>query len=144
MHFRQLWPWQCDPEVALHDLVQRREIERADVQVATIRGPPQFANKRALKSHAAGEQDTDVLAFDSSHGVRERPRRRRVEPVDIVDGNKKVAGARKSSENVELALQDHESGGARGSSRRGRLPWKPSATSGSAIILALVPNRRGS
>ena len=43
-----------------------------------------------------------------------------------------------------LALQDHESGGARGSSRRGRLPWKPSATSGSAIILALVPNRRGS
>ena len=101
MRFRQQWPWQCDPEVALHALVQRREIERADVQVATIRGAPQFVYKRALESHAAGEQDTDMLAFDSSHGVRERPRRRRVEPLDVVDGDKKLTGARKSSESVE-------------------------------------------
>ena len=101
MHFRQQWPRQCDPEVALHDLVQRREIERADVQLATIRGAPQFVHKRALESHAAGEQGTDVLAFESSHGVRERPRRRRVEPLDVVDCDKKVTGARKSSESVE-------------------------------------------
>ena len=78
------------------------EIERADVQLATIRRCASARRASELsRPDAAGEQDTDVLGFESSRGVRERRRRRRVEPLDVVDCDKKVTGARKSSESVE-------------------------------------------
>ena len=92
MHLRQQRSRQRDVEVGLHDLVQRREIERADVQVAAARGAPQLVDERALEARAAREQDTDVLALESSRGIRERPRGRRVEPLHVVDGDEEGHG----------------------------------------------------
>ena len=96
MHLRQKGSRESDAEMRLHDLVQSGRIERPDVEVAvaTCAGvSPQLVQQRALKSRAAGEQDADALGPQSPRRVRKRRSGGRVEPLHVVDGDEKIAGA---------------------------------------------------
>ena len=93
-----------DPEIALHDPVERRGIERADRELGEPprrKRPAELRGEQALERGAAREEHADELVPQPPGRVHQRARRRGVEPLGVVHRDHEGTVGREPAERVE-------------------------------------------
>ena len=87
VHFGEQRAGDRDPELLLHDPVQRVEVERPDLDVVerAAERSPQIRYEPRFGQGSLREQDSDVLVAQAPYRIGERAPRSGVEPLHVVD-----------------------------------------------------------
>ena len=104
VHLRQERARKDDSQMRLHDPVERKHSEWADLDLLIPprrKRSPQLREQRALERRPAREQQADVLVTESPRGIAERSSRGGIEPLDIVDRNDERLASSERTQRIE-------------------------------------------
>ena len=104
-------------EVVAQEVVQRAEAERPDVDAQVAVDAVEPERERPARAAPHGRRHADALRREAPERVREDLDRRRVEPLDVVDGDQERPVLRQSVE--ERARADRHRLGRQGVTRPG-------------------------
>ena len=90
--------WESESEPVTDETLDRADAERPDGQSLDHSGKRRLERRRRLA--AAGEEDPDRLAVEPPQREREHIRRRRIEPLDVVDREQQRAAGGQRDERV--------------------------------------------
>ena len=96
---------QAQPEAIGQHPTGRAEAERADLETPRP-SPRERLHQDGGTPGTLGEQKPDRLVLEPPHGERQRLGRRRIQPLDVVDGNQQRPPHRQRPQRVEEAERD--------------------------------------
>ncbi len=112
----QLAAGQLEPDALLEQLVQGSEAQRVEGELGEPvgrEGASQLERGGRVRRQPQGRQQTDLLLPESMHGDVDDRRRRRVEPLHVVESDEDRAGFRQRLQRVEQGEPDQERFGRR-------------------------------